>query len=47
MKGKKCLGCGCEIENIDGYNYCDYCWNLKLKGFKDLGIFRVYFFWIN
>jgi len=28
---KKCKRCGCEIEDIDGYNYCDECMDLKLK----------------
>lgn len=27
----KCLKCGIEIENRDGYNYCNDCWKQKIN----------------
>ena len=32
MSEKKCERCGCEIEDRDGYNYCNDCMDKRLKG---------------
>jgi len=33
---KTCKDCGFEIEDIDGHNYCNGCWELKVTGKANL-----------